>query len=246
MENMERGIITIESENLDKEVDIAVYGHFGSTLLLFSTFDDDALENEQNGLIEAIAPFIKKGKIRIFSVPTANNEIWKSESITPHERSKRHFNYNNFIVEEVLPVIYDSCGSVVPIITVGADHGAYQAVNSYFRRPDLFLGTIGMSGFYNIGHLTQGYFDDNCYFNSPVHYLPNLNDNYWLTFLKSRHHVYLLSGKGDAENPSESLHLSSILQHKGIPHQVDIWGEEWAHNFDTWKTMLAQYINKKL
>lgn len=243
---MIRNVHTIESENLGKDVEIAVYGHFGSTLLLFSSFEDDSFENERSGIIESIAPFIKKGKIKVYSVPTANKEIWLANDLLPQERSQKHFNYNNFVLEEVLPLIYDTCGTVVPIITAGAAHGAYQAVNTYFRRPDLFLGTIGMSGNYNIGHLSNGYFDDNCYYNSPVHYLPNLHDNYWLTFLKSRHHVYLLSGKGENENPAESIHLSGILSQKGIPHQLDIWGEEWSHNVETWKAMLAQYVNAKL
>lgn len=243
---MEKNVITIESKNLEKEVDIIVYGHFGFTLMLFSTFEDDASENEQNGLIESIYPFIKKGKIKVFSVPTNCKASWLSQDKSAEDKSKCHFFYNNFIIEEVLPAIYDSCGTIVPIITAGASNGAYQAVNTYFRRPDLFLGTIAMSGNYNLELLTNGYFDENCYFNSPVHYLPNLHDNYWLTFLKSRHHVYLISGCGHGENPDSSVHLSSILSNKAIPHQLDIWGPEWSHNFDSWKTMLPQFIEKKL
>ncbi len=242
---MNRTLYTLNSENLGEDVDIVVYGHYGSTILLFSVFEDDALENERNGIIEAISPFIKNGKIRVYSIPTANRQIWAS-GLSHHDCSERHSAYNNFVVEEVLPFIYDNCGTVLPVITAGASHGAYQAVNLYFRRPDLFLGTVGMSGNYNIGHLTQGYFDDNCYFNSPVHYLPNLEDNYWLTFLRSRHHVQLMSGKGHGENPSESYHLSNILNRKNIPHKVDIWGEEWGHNPETWKEMLKQYILTQL
>lgn len=243
---MYNNIFEIESVNLGKTIEIPVYGHFGSSILLFSTDEDNPFENEQNGIIESILPFIKNGRIRVYSVPTLNRETWEASELSPTEKSKRHFDYNNFIVEEVLPFIYDNCGTVVPVITAGASKGAYHALNTYFRRPDLFLGTIAMSGKYDIYCYTKGYFDDNCYFNSPIHYLPNLNDNYWLTFLKSRHHVYLLSGKGQGEDPSSSYQLSSILSGKEIPHSLDIWSEEWGHNVDTWKTMLSNIIKSKL
>jgi len=243
---MEKNKIIIESENLEKDVEIAVYGHFGFTVMLFSTFADNTYENEENGLIESIYPLIKKGKIKLYSVPLSNMDSWYSAAISSSEKSHRHYLYNVFITEELIPMIYDTCGSIVPIITAGASFGAYQAANQYFRRPDLFLGTIAMSGFYNIDCLTNGYFDDNCYFNSPTHYLPNLNDNYWLTFLKSRHHVYLTSGSGNGERPWESTHLANILSSKGIPHLVNILGEEFDHSVDTWKIMLPQLINYKL
>ncbi len=243
---MERQIITIESQNLAREVDIAVYGHFGFTILLFSTFKDDCLENEENGLINSIKQYIDKGKIRVYSIPTNHEESWNNHQLSPEDKSKKHFEYNNFLLEEVLPFIYDNSGGAVPIITVGAAHGAFYAANTYFRRPDLFLGTIAMSGVYNIQHYSHDFFDDNCYFNSPIHYLPNLNDNYWLSYLKNRKHVYIISGSGDGEKPEESTYLAHVLMSKNIPHLVDIWGAEWKHDWETWKSMLNHFISTKL
>ncbi len=243
---MHNKILEIESQHLGKTVEMPVYGHFGSSILLFSSTEDDPYENERNGIIESILPFIKKGIVTVYSIATANKETWEHSDLSPAERSKKHFDYNNFIIEEVLPLIYDNCGNIVPIITAGASKGAYHALNTYFRRPDLFIGTIAMSGKYDIYSYTHGYWDDNCYFNSPVHYLPNLNDNYWLAFLKSRHHVYLLSGRGLGEDPSSSYHLSSILAGKEIPHTIDIWGEEWGHNAETWKSMISHIIKNKI
>ncbi|HOQ49262.1 MAG TPA: esterase [Candidatus Kapabacteria bacterium] len=241
---MQSDVIYIDSENLSRMVEIPVYGHFGSSLLLlFSTEEDDPYENEENGLIPHLSQYIKAGKVRIYSLPIP--KIWDEIALSNEERSKILFNFNNFIVEELLAKVYNHCGQIVPILTAGASKGAFYALNTYFRRPDLFLGTIAMNGKYDIYCHTKGYFDDNCYFNSPIHYLPNLNDNYWLTFLRSRHHVYLMSGKGYGEDPSASYHLSSILTQKQIPHTLDIWGEEWGHNIDTWKAMLAKIIHSK-
>ena len=153
---------------------------------------------------------------------------------------------NIIIIQEVLPAIFGICGGPVPIIACGAALGAYHAANHYFRRPDIFHGLIAMSGTYNIEHFSKEYFDENCYFNSPIHYLPNLNDEYWLSFLKNKHHVYLLSGKGEKEHPENLTHISEILTAKNIPFNSDFWGEEWGHNPNTWAAMMLSLLETKL
>ena len=62
------------------------------------------------------------------------------------------------------------------IATTGASFGAFHAANTLFRRPDLFDGLIGMSGFYDLEpDYLKGYSDDNCYFNNPAWYLRDLS-----------------------------------------------------------------------
>ncbi|MGA2297809.1 MAG: esterase [FCB group bacterium] len=234
------------SSHLSKDMEIAVYGHYGFVVLMFPTDGDDCLEAEKLGLVEALLPALDKGKCRIFSISSVNQESWLSPDLHPEDKSYRHFLYNNYVVEELLPFIFSECGGPLPVITCGAKLGAYHAANTYFRRPDLFYGTIAMSGTFNIEHFTQGFYDDNCYFNSPVHYLPNLNDSYWLSFLASKHHVYLLSGSGKDEHPENTTHLGDILSYKGIPHFVDIWGSEWSGGPATWQAMLKFLIEHKL
>jgi esterase/lipase superfamily enzyme len=233
------------SSNLGKEINLYVYGHYGFGILLFPAMTDDPAEYEEESLIEALSPYIEKGKCKVFSICSVNEESWLNKDKTPEEKSQRHLEYNNFIIEEAVPFIFGECGGPVPIITCGAGLGAYHAANTYFRRPDIFQGTIAASGVYNIEQLTGGYFDSNCYFNSPIHYLPNLNDNYWLSFLKSKHHIYIMSGKGKGETPHNAIQLGEILAMKGIPHHVDIWGEEWGHNWDSWKAMISHVIETK-
>lgn len=243
---MQKEISTIWSSHLNKEMEIAVYGHFGVNLLLFPSITDNFLENDREGLIDPLAQHIRNGKCRVYSIGAVNFESWLNNEIEPELKSTRHFEYDKFISEEVLKFIYEDCGGPVPIMTVGAAIGAFHAANSYFKRPDLFYGVVAMSGTYNLQHFSRDYFDETCYFNSPIHYLPNLTDSYWLSFLRSRHHVYLMSGSGENEYPGNAVHLGEILSFKGIPHKVDIWGNEWGHNFDTWKNMLAHIMTTKL
>lgn len=243
---MIKEVHTWHSSNLNKEMNVLSFGHYGFALVMFPSLTDDAFECENLGLTESIENFVHKGKCRIFSVGTVNEESWENSIITPQEKSQRHFEYNKYFIEEVVPFVYSKCGGPVPIILCGASNGAYHAVNHYFRRPDIFYGVIGMSGNYNIEHYAKGYFDDNCYFNSPVHYLPNLTNNYWLSFLMSKHHVYLLTGTGENENPHNTSHLSQILSSRSIPHFSDYWGKEWGHNYETWKAMLNKIFETKL
>ena len=242
---MQKEIHHWKSANLNKDMEIVVYGHYGFALLLFPATTDDNTENEKNGLIEILSPMITKGKCRVFSVSDVMFDSWLNNTKTPEKKSLRHFQYNNYISDEVAPFIFNQCGGAIPIVTCGAAIGGYMAANTYFRRPDIFFGTLAMSATFDITHFTGGYFDENCYYNSPVHYLPNLNDTYWLSFLQSKHHVNILSGSGENEFPGNSSHLDNILHMKGIPHLVDIWGPEWGHDWNTWNAMSKFIIENK-
>lgn len=237
----------LQSVHLSKEMNVTVYGHFGIALLFFPSNENNNLQPERDGTIAALEPLINKGKIKVYTTDTIYNELWWNSVITEqHNRSKRHYEFNEYLLDELLPFIFDDCGSPLPILTAGADIGAFNAANTYFRRPDLFAGTIALSGNYNLQDFTNGYFDENCYFNSPVHYLPNLNDTYWMSHLLSRKHVYLLSGRGQMENPGATLHLSGILNSKGITNYTEIRDNNCCRNSESWNKIFADLINSKL
>ena len=234
------------SRILNRDMEICVFGHYGFALMLFPANSDSCTEGEENGVIDALAKYIKKGKMRVFSISTLNSQSWFNNSISNEAKSKSHLEFNNYLADELIPQIFKESDGPTPVITCGAGVGAYHAANTYFRRPDLFYGSIALSGTFNIEHYTNGYFDSNCYFNSPIHYLPNLNDPYWLSFLQSKHHVYLFSGSGAFEYPLNTELLSQILKSKKIPHYTEIWGQEFNHSYDTWKEMLKHIFDTKL
>jgi len=73
---MRREIHKWWSPNLNKEMEIVVYGHYGYALLMFPTAAADYLEYERFELIDSIAPFINDGKLKAFSVNSINSESW--------------------------------------------------------------------------------------------------------------------------------------------------------------------------
>lgn len=61
---MERQIHNWYSPNLQKHMDLAVYGHYGFALLLIPTAAADYLEYERFLLIDAIRHYIDSGKVK--------------------------------------------------------------------------------------------------------------------------------------------------------------------------------------
>lgn len=64
-----------------------------------------------------------------------------------------------------------------------------------------------MSGLYDLSKYTKGYWDDDVYFNSPMHYLNDLNDEWHLSQIRKSSHIHILTGSGDYEDPNGSRYL---------------------------------------
>ena len=69
-----------------------------------------------------------------------------------------------------------------------------------------------MSGSYDVRSYLKDYYDDNVYFNNPVDYLSNLNDDHYLPLLRKADAIMIMSGQGNYEAPERSRTLSDILQ----------------------------------
>ena len=121
--------------------------------------------------------------------------------------------------------------------------GAFYAANTLFKHPDLIEGMVGLHGVYDISSYHKGYFDDNCYFNNPSAFLPNLNDHYHLPRLRAKKHIYLVTSTGMWENPEHTIRFARILEQKGIPHHLHVWDSQWPHDWPSWRHMLPKYMD---
>lgn len=242
---MRREIQKWWSPRLNKQMEIVAYGTYGFALLMFPTAAADYLEYERFYLIDAIRPAIDAGKCKVYSINSINSESWLNSRMKPRDKAIRHQQYNGYITEEVVPFIYNDCAGRVPIITTGASLGAFHAVNTVLRRPDIFDGFIGMSGTYDLKMYAGKYYDENCYYNSPVDYMPNLYDETWLGKLRQKKHLHFVTGQGNYEAPECSKEMGRILTAKGIPNEVDVWGHDMPHDWPTWRKMLPYYLNYK-
>jgi esterase/lipase superfamily enzyme len=242
---MEKMLSSWYSPALQKEMPVAVYGNYGFALLMIPTAAADYLEYERFQLINAIAPFIEAGKVKVYSINSINNESWLNDQMDPRHKSLRHQQFNDYVFNEVVPFIRNNSSWETPIITSGASFGALHSANLFFKRPDLIQGCIAMSGVYDLTEYTKGYFDEDVYFNSPCHYLPNLSDHEILEQIRRSGHIHLLTGSGDHEDPDASRRLAGILYNKGIFYELDVWGQDIRHDWPSWRAMLPHYLGTR-
>ena len=242
---MERSITSWFSPSLQKDMPIVTYGNYGFALLLIPTAGADYLEYERFQLIDQLAPFIDAGKLKVFSVNSINKESWLNNDMQGEHKAIRHNQFNDYIYNEVVPFIKNNTSWNTPIITCGASLGALHSMNLFLKRPDLINGVIAMSGVYDLTEYTKGFFDDQVYFNSPIHYIPNLTDHYVLEQIRSSHHIHILTGSGDHEAPDAAKAFAGVLYSKGINYELSVWGEEWRHDWPTWRAMLPLFIDTR-
>ena len=244
---MERRTTAWFSSNLNTEMPLVAYGHGGVPLLMFPTAAADYLEYERFHLVHAIQPFIESGTIRAYSVNSVNKYSLLNEHMPAPMKAELLTRYDRYITDEVLPLIRRDCGDGDGRpLTTGASLGAFLSANAYFKHPDLFLGVIAMSGSYDIRSFLNGHYDDNVYFNNPVDYLSNLSDDYYLPILRQARGIVIMSGQGAYEAPDRSKTLSDILNSKGIPHMLDLWGQDVNHDWPWWRKMLPHALGKLL
>lgn len=239
---MEKAITSWYSSRLEKEMPIAVYGYYGFSLLLVPTAAADFLEYERFQLMDSLQPFIDGGKLKVFSINSINNESWLNNQMEPKHKAIRHNQFNSYVFDEVIPFIKNNTSQDTPIIICGASFGALHSMNLFLKRPDLINGVIAMSGVYDLTEYTKGYFDDDVYFNSPQHYMPNMTDHSILEQIRRSSHIHIFSGSGDYEDPNASRSFAGILYGKGINYELDIWGSEWRHDWGTWRALLPHYL----
>lgn len=241
---MERRTTSWFSPNLQMEMPLVAYGQAGQTLLMLPTAAADYLEYERFYLVDAIKPFIERGLIRAYSINSVNRYSLLNEQMPPKMKAELLTRYDRYITDEVLPLIRNENGEDARPITTGASLGAFLSANEYFKHPDLFRGVIALSGSYDIRSYLDGYYDDNVFFNNPADYLSGLNDDHFLPILRKADAIYILSGQGAYEDPKRSQHLADILEAKGIPHSLELWGHDVDHDWPWWRKMLPHVLGK--
>jgi esterase/lipase superfamily enzyme len=242
---MKRELTSWYSPSLGKEMPIATYGDYGFALLLVPTAAADYLEYERFQLMDTLTPFIDSGKVKVFSVNSINNESWLNNEMLGEHKAIRHNQFNNYIFNEVIPFIKNNTSQETPIITCGASFGALHSMNLFLKRPDIINGVIAMSGVYDLTEYSKGYWDEQVYFNSPMHYVPNLSDEWYLNNIRRSNHIHILTGSGDYEDPEASRKFAGVLYNKGITYELDVWGAEMKHDWPTWRAMLPYYLETR-
>ncbi|MFN3704706.1 MAG: esterase family protein [Thermoflexales bacterium] len=228
------------SPSLGREMELLVLGHSGARMLVFPTSRGRFYEWEDRGMFghQCLGHHLTQGWLQAFCVDSVDDESWYNHSVHPGHRGWRQTQYLRYITDEVLPLSI----AINPnpfLITAGASFGAYHAICFAFKYPHLVGRAIGMSGIYDIKRFTNGYSDDNVYFNNPMDFIQHEHEWGRLEALR-RIDIILAVGRDDPLR-GESEHLSAILWRKGIGNALRIW-DGWAHDWPYWQRMMQLYV----
>ena len=190
-------------------------------------------------MITALAGKIEAGQMQVYCVDSVDMESWYNRAVPARWRIARHVQYEGYLIDEVVPLVRRKNGD--PRLTaVGCSFGGYHAVNIALRHPEIFTGMLSMSGAFEIANFLNGYYDQDCYFNLPTHYLPNLSDPWFLD--RYRRSTYVLATGWDDQCLEQNRNLDRLLSAKGIPHKLFIWDAQNAHDWPTWERMAREYL----
>jgi esterase/lipase superfamily enzyme len=234
-----------QTGRLPEPARVVRWGHFGAPVLLFPTAGGDYEEVERFKLIHVLEPLLAAGRIKVYSIDSVAGKTWLAGSHSSEYCSRVQNLFDAYVYEEIVPLIRRDCASdSLEIIVAGASIGAFNAVASLCRHPDVFRAAIAMSGTYDLSKYLQGRWNQDFYFSSPLHYLPGLADDH-PQLQKLRQRLALIpTGEGDYEDPEESWRLARVLGARGVPNRVDLWGRDYRHDWTTWREMLPKYLGE--
>jgi len=233
------------SGHVQRDMEMLVFGHSGNPVILYPTRTARFFDYEDWKVIDAFSEKLVAGEVQVFCIDSADQQSFYNKSIPPNERILKHFQFENYILQELLPFIR-SRNSNTNIISAGCSLGAFHAVNMAFRYPTLFSKVVSMSGRYDLtlklayfDDLFEGYMDNNIYCHTPTKYLPNIQNPHSLDLLRKLD-ITIVIGEEDAFLQNNQLLHEQLLQ-KSIPHKYFIWKGE-AHKAQYWIQMIQLYF----
>jgi esterase/lipase superfamily enzyme len=223
------------SPAIGRDFEMLVFGQEGYPVILFPTSQGSYYQNKDQGLIETARWFLENGKVKIYCPDSLDAVSWYNKSISPGQRAYHHSLYDRLLLEEVLTRARHETGHS-RVAVAGCSFGGYHAVNFAFRHPGLTGYCFSMSGIFDIRSFTDGYYDDNVYFNNPVDFIPGANDpELWK--------MGIVLGTAERDICREANEgMSRLLAAKNISHWLDIRpGKD--HDWPVWKEMFPHYLS---
>ena len=226
------------SPALGREMPIEVFGHGGARVLVFPTSLGSCYEWGDRHMPEVLGDHLENGWIQLFCVDHVHDQSWYDKALHPGARAWRQLQYDHYLLTEALPFT-EAVNPNPFVITAGASFGAYHAACFGLRHPERVNRIIGMSGMYDIKHLTGGFSDRNVYSCNPMDFMRHEHAPARLEAFR-RQDIILATGRDDSfcDNNRE---FSAILWEKGIGNALRIW-DGWAHDWPYWEKMIRLYI----
>ena len=207
------------SSHLGRDMELKVYGHWGVPFLIFPCSRGRFFDYETMGMINAIESYIEAGKIKLYTVDSIDGESWYNFAVTPAMRNSRHEAYDQYICNEVLPFIRQDCRDDMGVMVL------YRLDRAEFG-------------------LAPGQVKD-VYFNSPISYLPGINDPNLLEQYRQKT-IIICAGQGDWEDEAvaDTRTVGDLLESKNAGAWIDLWGTDVNHDWPWWYRQMNYFLGK--
>jgi esterase/lipase superfamily enzyme len=227
------------SPALGRDMELLNFGHAGLPVLVFPTSCGRFFEFEDRGMVSVVYDKLEHGHLQLICVDSVDSESWYNRAVPPRWRIARHMQYEQYLLQEVLPLLRQQ-NQCAQLATIGCSFGGYHALNIALRHPDVFTAMLAMSGAFDTSNFLSGYYDDDCYFNIPPHYLANTNDARYLDQYRRNKYVLATGVHDQCWNANERM--AEIFRSKNIPCHLDVWGDNTGHDWPWWQRMLQTYL----
>ena len=101
-----------------------------------------------------------------------------------------------------------------------------------------------MSGVYDLSEYTKGYWDERVYYNSPIHYVPNLTDSIISIRLKQVITSIFIPEVAITKTPEANRRFSGTLGQGNLARPRHL-RPDIKHDWPTWRQMLPYIIDTK-
>ena len=204
-----------------------------------------AYDWRDNGMIGARRDLIDAGRVKIYCVDSFDAASWSNQSLPLEERAPP---------ARPLRVVDPRPGRAVhPARHRRRDHHhrARASAPSTPRTSRSSARTCSRSRSACRATTTRrpgtrwGERGDATYFNNPIDYVGQLGGDH-LEWLRSRLSLLLVCGQGQWEDTTGSLQstkrLAGMLAEKGIRHELDLWGYDVPHDWQSWRAQIAHHL----
>jgi esterase/lipase superfamily enzyme len=235
---MRRDYHAWHSPTLDRDMDLLVFGHGGTPYFVFPTSMGSFFEYEDRGMVAALADKINGGALQLFCVQTVDSESFYS-SRPGRDRIARYLQWEHSLLHEMVPFAKRVSGHETFGVT-GCSFGAHHAFTLALRHPDLFTACVTMGGAFDVTRFLDGYYDRDVYLLCPPHFLPGLDDQWFLDRIR-RNKWVLVTGEHDICRAATEQ-AAALLAAKSIPHSLHVWGHGSHHDWPEWLKMARAYL----
>lgn len=218
-------------------MELLEFGHGGARVIAFPSSMGSFHEWEDQGMIRALAHHLENGWLHLTCVSNVDRESWYADA-HPYHRVRRHCDYDNYLLHEVLPFTWSRNQNPF-VITAGASFGAYYALDFGLRYPQYVSRILSMSGLCDIRQFCRGYHDDLVYYHNPIEFIPREYEPWRLDALRKQD-VILVVGKDDGLL-HQNRELSGKLWQQGIGNALREW-DGFSHDWPVWRQAINMYI----